>query len=64
MQGRGICITAGGPVQLASVWSTLSTLRHHLNSSLPVELFFNGSAEMDEDSQRAFEVGCRISGCL
>ena len=51
MQGRGICITAGGPVQLANVWSTLSTLRHHLNCTLPVELYFNGSAEMDVASQ-------------
>ena len=57
MQGRGICITAGGPVQLANVWSTLSTLRHHLNCTLPVELYFNGSAEMDVTSQGAFEVG-------
>ena len=56
MRGRGILIAAGGPMQLASAYATLKTLREHLKCALPVELFYNGSAEMDRDTKRMFEV--------
>ena len=58
MQGRGIVIAAGGPMQLASAYATLKTLREHLGCTLPVELFYNGSAEMDNKTLDLFQVGC------
>ena len=64
MSGKGIVITAGGPVQLASVWATLATLRRHLNCTLPVQLWYNSSAELDDASRKTFQVRLTLQCCL
>jgi hypothetical protein len=51
---RGIIISAGGPYYLPQALVLLRVLRHHLNCTLPVELFWVDSNEMDDDT---FKVG-------
>lgn len=63
MHGRGIIIAAGGPTQLASAYATLKTLKEHLKSQLPVEIFFNGPGEMDNSTQHFFEA-CSLASLL
>ncbi|PNH05653.1 hypothetical protein TSOC_008058 [Tetrabaena socialis] len=44
---RGILINAGGSRYLTNLVVTLKVLRHHFNCSLPVEVMWQGPAEMD-----------------
>ena len=53
---RGIAIPAGGQKLLLHVWATLTVLRDVLKSELPVEIVYNGTAEMPPRLKRKFEV--------
>lgn len=61
MSGRGIMIAAGGPTQLASAYAMLKTLRQRLKCSLPVELFYQGSSEVDNATMHFFLVSRHCS---
>ena len=52
---RGIIVNAGGSKLLASAAVTLAVLRRELNCTLPVELVWHGSDEMDARTLAAFE---------
>ncbi len=45
---RGIVISAGGKYYLPQAIVLLRILRHHLNCTLPVDLFWLDSNEMDD----------------
>lgn len=52
-------MVAGGPLALGNAFVALSVLRSVLRSTLPVELYFDGSSSqsLDKHSQRLLEVG-------
>lgn len=52
---RGIVISAGGRYYLPQAVVLLRVLRHHLNCTLPVELFWLGDEEMDSATLAALK---------
>lgn len=54
---RGIVISAGGKYYLPQAIILLRILRHNLNSTLPVEIFWLGDDEMDDKTFKVC-VGC------
>ena len=54
-------MAAGGPIPLANAYVALHMLRNVHNCSLPVELFFNGTQELDWPTRIFFTVGPYIS---
>ena len=67
MAGRGILIAAGGAIPLTNTYVALHMLRHVHNCSLPVQIYYNGTSEMDAGTKSLLEVGatypkrCRTS---
>jgi len=55
-RGRGVVMAAGGPIPLANAYVALHMLRNVHNCSLPVELFFNGTQELDWPTRIFFTV--------
>lgn len=56
MAGRGILIAAGGAVPLTNTYVALHMLRNVHNCSLPVQIYYNGTAEMDVRTRTFLEV--------
>jgi len=54
-EGRGIVVSAGGPVLLTNTLSLLATLRGELGSELPVEVHHAGASELDARDGRYLE---------
>ncbi|GBF90801.1 hypothetical protein Rsub_03102 [Raphidocelis subcapitata] len=52
---RGIVISAGGEYYLPQAVVLLRQLRRHLNSTLPVEIYWHGDGEMDAGSLEALK---------
>jgi hypothetical protein len=55
-KGRGVVIAAGGPIPLANAYVALHMLRNVHKCSLPVEIFFNGTQELDWSTRIFFTV--------
>ncbi|GIL76628.1 hypothetical protein Vretifemale_6130, partial [Volvox reticuliferus] len=53
--GRGILISAGGPCYTTNLIVTLYVLRRHFGCNLPVEVAWQGPAEMDNTTWRSLE---------
>lgn len=56
MAGRGILIAAGGPIPLTNTYVALHMLRNVHNCSLPVQIYYNGTSEMDVGTRKFLEV--------
>ena len=61
MAGRGILIAAGGAVPLTNTFVALHMLRNIHNCSLPVQIYYNGTSEMDAGTRLFLEVGLTAS---
>ena len=53
---RGIVIAAGKSMRLANAYVTLRVLRYHMQSTLPVEIWYLGDDEMDAETKATMEV--------
>lgn len=56
LASRGIVIAVGKSLRIGNAYVTLSVLRNHMNSSLPVELWHQGPEEIDAASKHELEV--------
>lgn len=57
---RGIVMSAGGEYYLPQAVVLLRILRHHLRSTLPVELFWYGDEEMDVETLQVWLAASRL----
>lgn len=53
---QGIVIAAGKSMRLANAYVTLRVLRDHMQSTLPVEIWYFGAEEMDANTKATLEV--------
>lgn len=64
MAGRGILMAAGGAVPLTNTYIALHMLRNVHNCTLPVQIYYNGTGELDTGTRLFFEVYLRLQQYL
>lgn len=57
---KGIVIPCGGARQLASAYVTLLMIRNYFSCTLPVEVAYYGSHEMDDHHEALFQVRTQL----
>jgi hypothetical protein len=58
--GRGIVMSAGRRSYFTSAYVTIRALRSHHNCTLPIEVFYNGAAELPDTAIRHMEQAYRV----